>query len=99
MLKVHAQHHGFVFRTQTQIRASACWICLRNCPATQDGTASGSRMLLGSPSGLPTWPVTDHLSTRFTTHQDKTPPMTESNYTLNPGVMRIKAYHCLDPIM
>lgn len=90
MLKVCAQHYGFIFHTQTQIKVSACWVCLKNCPATQVGMAGGSRMLLGSPNRQATQPVTDHLSIRFTTHQAKTPPVTESNYTLNLGVSENK---------
>lgn len=52
-----------------------------NRPATQVGMAGGSRTLPGSPSRQTMLPVTDHLSLRFTTHQAKTPPVTESNYT------------------
>lgn len=83
MLKVHAQHYGFIFHTRMQIKALACWICLKICSAAQVGMARGSRMLLGSPSRQATRSVTDHLSIGFTTHQAKMPPMTESNYTLN----------------
>lgn len=95
MLKTCAQHYGIIFCTGPQSKASACWVCLQSCPATQKGTAKGSRMLLG---------ITQHRGCAATDRPTlcvvyNTPrqnaSVTESCYTLDPAVSKNKGISLL----